>query len=342
MGYAFISYSAAQQKDADRLRLLLHANDINTWMAPYDIPEGADYAELINNAIKNAACFVLLLTKDTQDSAYVDKEVERALHYGKTIAPIQLEIVDLNDSFSFYLCNQQIVTVPAIDASLPKMQSLLQHLQFLCNDKLPSKQAAPDAAKDKRVKRQKIARLFIWLGVVLLCLCPLCSEQYVNMISYVTWQEMYEVEDIPSLSVLMRSYGIFFALACAGLFAFLYGCSLKNPQKKTWHPLRVLSTRYILPSFSVLCGAGFITLHYAQQAIDNIIYRFEIYRSPTDGYILPSWMAPASSALAVVSIATALLSLVLAIIHDKRNGFAFVKSLRDKFLKLAANRKKGG
>ena len=126
MGYAFISYSSKQQADADKLRLLLQNNHIDTWMAPHDLPQGADYADVINDVIRDAACVVLLLTEDTQSSVFVDKEIERALHYGKTIAPIQLGKVELNDSFAFYLCNQQIAMVSALDESMPKMQALLR------------------------------------------------------------------------------------------------------------------------------------------------------------------------------------------------------------------------
>ncbi len=57
--------------------------------APGDIPAGSNYAGVITKAIKKAKCLALL-TDQSQNSIRVDKEVERALSYGKTIIPIAL------------------------------------------------------------------------------------------------------------------------------------------------------------------------------------------------------------------------------------------------------------
>ena len=59
--------------------MLLMKNSIKCWMAPYDIPTGSKYAYVINNAIEYCSCFVLLLTEDSQNSEFVEKEVERAV-----------------------------------------------------------------------------------------------------------------------------------------------------------------------------------------------------------------------------------------------------------------------
>ena len=343
MGYAFISYSAKQQKDADALRLLLRSNHIDTWMAPYDIPPGTDYADVVNRAIQDAACFVLLLTEDAQSSIYVDKEIERALHYGKTIAPIQLDSALLNDSFSFYLCNQQIVTVPTIDASIPKMQSLLQHLQLLCNDRLPQAEAPIDPSRDKRVTRQKVSRLFLWAGVILLCLSLFCGRQYVNMVSRVTNLMLYlYTSRIPTLPAIAWSYVLFFSLAVLGALAFLYGYGLRDPQKKSWSFFRILPRQPLLPVFSVLCGAGFALLFRARQSIKEITYSLEIQSESTAGYYLPQWVTPALWVLGIAFIVAALLSLVLAIIRDKKNDFAAYKTFRGKILTVLQRQKRSG
>ena len=99
MGYAFISYSTKNQAAADSLRDLLKKNRIDSWMAPYDIPVGSKYANVINKAIKDCSCFILLLTNASQNSVWVSKEVERAICYKKPLFPIQLEDIVLNDEF---------------------------------------------------------------------------------------------------------------------------------------------------------------------------------------------------------------------------------------------------
>ena len=102
MGYAFISYSTKNQKEADAMRDLFRKNGIDTWMAPYDIPVGSRYAQVVNQALKNCACLVLMLTDDAQKSIWVGKEVERAVSCRKTILPLQLEDIKLNDEFELY------------------------------------------------------------------------------------------------------------------------------------------------------------------------------------------------------------------------------------------------
>jgi hypothetical protein len=115
--YAFISYSSKNQQSADAVRALLLENNLNCWMAPYDIPAGSKYAHVINDAIENCACFVLLLTEEAQASEFVEKEVERAISYRKTVIPLMLGNITLNSGFKFYLGNSQIMAVPQIDES---------------------------------------------------------------------------------------------------------------------------------------------------------------------------------------------------------------------------------
>ncbi|MBR4865397.1 MAG: toll/interleukin-1 receptor domain-containing protein [Clostridia bacterium] len=320
MGYAFISYSARQRPDADRLRLLLQNNKIDTWMAPYDIPEGTDYSDVVNDVIRDAACVVLLLTKDTQSSVYVDKEIERALHYGKTIAPIQLGQVELNDSFAFYLCNQQIATVPALDESIPKIQALLRHLSYLCNDQLPTGDSSADAARDKRVRRKKAARVFCWGGVVFWLISLFFGYQYVNMTSRVSFDVLYDPAKLPSLADIVGTYGIFFLAVVAALLAFLYGVGLKNPGRKTWHPIRVFPGRLVLPFFSALCGSGFLLFVFLENSVSTIVGILERDSYSTAGYLLPPWLAPAKWVLGAVCLVAAVISAATAILRNHRKG----------------------
>lgn len=128
MGYVFISYSTANQRSADAFRNLFTKHGYSTWMAPYDIPPGRKYAEVINKAIKGCDCFALLLTNQSQDSIWVAKEVERAVHYRKLLIPISLENVVLNDEFEFYISTDQIVPVKTISADSAEIQKILQTL----------------------------------------------------------------------------------------------------------------------------------------------------------------------------------------------------------------------
>lgn len=126
MGYAFISYSTKNQAMADAIRNTFTANKIDTWMAPYSIPPGSKYAQSITNAIRNCSCFVLLLSNASQASEAVDSEVElAALTFKKSIVTVQIENVVLNDAFTFYIHNKQILPIDSVDVSTPAMQAVL-------------------------------------------------------------------------------------------------------------------------------------------------------------------------------------------------------------------------
>ncbi len=139
MSYAFISYSTKNQSSADAINMIFKNKGISTWMAPGDIPVGEKYASVINKAIKNCACLILLITNDAQNSKWVSKEIERAINYGKTIIPIKLEDVILNDEFEFYLSTDQLITLPKIDSDCEEMQGIVRvlksHLKMEYNEK---------------------------------------------------------------------------------------------------------------------------------------------------------------------------------------------------------------
>lgn len=125
MGYVFISYSTANQSSADAVRALFLRNGISAWMAPYNIPAGCEYAEVIADALSGCACLVLVLTARAQDSVWVKKEINLAVSDGKTIIPIKLEDIVLNSSMRLYLNDQQIVSVSELDENSPEMQKVL-------------------------------------------------------------------------------------------------------------------------------------------------------------------------------------------------------------------------
>ena len=163
MGYAFISYSTKNQSDADALRALFHKNGIRTWMAPGDIPAGSKYAQVINHAIKECACFVLLLTDAAQNSPWVAKEVERAVNHGKTIIPVKMEDLVLNEEFEFYISTDQIVAVQKIDESSEAFRKVLTSVIALAGQDEPAAPAPepePEPATKKELPEGSSDKLF--------------------------------------------------------------------------------------------------------------------------------------------------------------------------------------
>ena len=149
MGYAFISYSSQNKSSADAIKNLFAKNHIDTWMAPNDIPVGSKYAQVINRALKDCACLVLLLTNASQNSMWVAKEVERAINYKKVIIPIQLEELVLHEEFEFYISTDQLVVVNKIEESSTEFRNILRSVSACVSrdDNKPNAAVAPQTAK---------------------------------------------------------------------------------------------------------------------------------------------------------------------------------------------------
>ena len=113
--YVFISYSSDDQPKAESTRFLLNERGIKTWMAPYDIPAGSKYAHVINDAIEKCCCVLLLLSDNAQASQFVEREIERAVAYNKTIVSMNLDNCELNSGFKFFLGQEQIIPVKEIN-----------------------------------------------------------------------------------------------------------------------------------------------------------------------------------------------------------------------------------
>lgn len=111
------------------MRHVLNRNGIASWMAPADIPAGSKYAQVINKAIRDCACMMLLLSDASQNSVWVAREVERAVNYRKEIIPVQLEELVLNEEFEFYLCTDQIVALRGIDENQQTVQKLISSVR---------------------------------------------------------------------------------------------------------------------------------------------------------------------------------------------------------------------
>jgi len=170
MGYAFISYSSHNQSAADAIRRLLQSNGVRTWMAPYDIPAGSEYAEVLYDALTGCACLVLLLTGDSQNSLWVKKEVNIAISNCKTVIPVKLEDVELNSAMKLYLNDQQIVPVHTLDEDSEDIQKVLVSVVAMAGKELPEAakpackpeltEAAPQAAAQPAPAATQIRQLF--------------------------------------------------------------------------------------------------------------------------------------------------------------------------------------
>ena len=106
----FISYASANAEIANKLRSNLEMAGIKCWIAPRDIPPGSEYGEEIIKGIENTRVFLLCLTKESNVSRHVAREVERAVNKNLPILTYQHEEVILTKSLEYFLASTQWFT----------------------------------------------------------------------------------------------------------------------------------------------------------------------------------------------------------------------------------------
>ncbi|MDP3521453.1 MAG: toll/interleukin-1 receptor domain-containing protein [Hydrogenophaga sp.] len=103
----FISHASKNFKLADSFRAWLEEKGVSCWIAPRDIPKGGQYGASIVDAIKDCSVFLLILTKESNISAAVANEVERAFSYQKTIVPVRVDDIRPQKEIEFFVSNAQ-------------------------------------------------------------------------------------------------------------------------------------------------------------------------------------------------------------------------------------------
>ena len=125
----FISYKTDEYGEACRVRTALEGRGISCWMAPECIPGGSSYAVEIPRAIRGCRVFVLVLSRKTQTSRWVPKELDSAINEGKIIMPFMLEDFVLDDAFNFYLSNVQ--RYPAYENKAAALERMIRDIRSI-------------------------------------------------------------------------------------------------------------------------------------------------------------------------------------------------------------------
>jgi TolB-like protein len=119
---AFLSYASRDAEVAERLCRDLEAGGITVWMAPRDVPAGANYADAIVRALNGCRALVVVLSAHSVHSAHVGKEIERASSKGRPILAVRLDDVALTPALEYFLSESQWIDARSgLPAALPKL-----------------------------------------------------------------------------------------------------------------------------------------------------------------------------------------------------------------------------
>ena len=142
----FISHAVEDKQVADEVCRALEDEGLRCWVAPRDIPPGRDYEEAIVEGIAASRVLLLILSKHSNNSPHVRREVQHAFTEGSStrVIPFRIESVPYNKSLSYYLGSAQW-----IDASAPPLESHIQRLVELVRPG-PSDAPVPEASSFPR------------------------------------------------------------------------------------------------------------------------------------------------------------------------------------------------
>lgn len=89
----FVSYSTKNPKEAAFVCKKLEASGLRCWIAPRDLLPGTNFADNIEVALSNAKLLVLILSKASIDSPWVEGEVNTAFSAGMPILVYKIDNV---------------------------------------------------------------------------------------------------------------------------------------------------------------------------------------------------------------------------------------------------------
>lgn len=130
---------------------------INYWKAPEMIPAGSNYAREIPRAIEKCQVFVLMISESSQDSIWVEKEIDCAINARKTIVPLNLTGVPMSDMFRFYLNNVQ--TIMYSENEEQAMEQFIARLRSLVGQEKKEKTEKEDRGANQPYSKSLSAAL---------------------------------------------------------------------------------------------------------------------------------------------------------------------------------------
>ncbi|HEY1561530.1 MAG TPA: toll/interleukin-1 receptor domain-containing protein [Caulobacteraceae bacterium] len=141
----FISYSSKDKPVADRVCHALEAQGERCWIAPRDIPYGADWQEAIMSALAEASAMVLVFTGNTNESAHVRREVSAALEAGAIVIPLRTEEATPQGALRYNLINLHWMDAisPPLEAHIADLIATLRRLRAAPDQTPPLAAAAP-------------------------------------------------------------------------------------------------------------------------------------------------------------------------------------------------------
>jgi serine/threonine protein kinase len=127
----FVSYSNDDGGIASAVCAALEAEAIRCWMAPRDVQGGRPYSGQVTQAIREARVLLLVLSKASNRSKQVLREVERAAHCQSHLLTFRIEAIAPGDDLAYFLRADHWVDGFRPSPPSDHFQVLIQHIRAL-------------------------------------------------------------------------------------------------------------------------------------------------------------------------------------------------------------------
>lgn len=127
--HVFISYKSEEYDQASAARMILKMEGIPVWMAPESIESGDNYPTAIGKALDECGCVLFMMSKASQNSRWIQKEIEMAIGLSKVVVPLRLDDSPLNYSFRFMLGDCQAEKPESLTPTDPNFKKILASIK---------------------------------------------------------------------------------------------------------------------------------------------------------------------------------------------------------------------
>ena len=135
----FISYAHQDKLTADAACAIVEKAGIRCWIAPRDLPPGAEYASALMEALENCRALVLIFSGRANESPHIRREVERAVSRGIPLIPVRIEDIEPHAALKYF-----VGSVHWLDALTPPLEQHFERLARTLRSILDGEAASAD------------------------------------------------------------------------------------------------------------------------------------------------------------------------------------------------------
>ena len=157
--HIFISYANDNKAIAQLVCDYLENAQIQSWMAPRDITPGATYLKAIIAAINNSSLMVLILSKESNDSPHVIRELERAFSKKIPIVPFKIEHLELSEEMEYLISSTQwLEGFPSpIEDHFTELIEAINKILGKTGDQIRSVTPPKSPKRSKRLRKKEVS-----------------------------------------------------------------------------------------------------------------------------------------------------------------------------------------